>query len=159
MHFVLQLPVLFRPFGEIARESEHHCTTHAEIAALSVEDLHQNRGFDSLWVMRKGGVRDALAIHPTAAQRIRAYLEAAGQADDIDGPLFRPLKKARSRGATWTRTPSTGCRANTPGPSASRAVIRCVRCVRLSLRLRLIMAARLRMCSGQQVTSSPAQLN
>jgi integrase/recombinase XerD len=35
-----------------------------EIAALSVEDLHQNRGFDSLRIVRKGGRRDALAIHP-----------------------------------------------------------------------------------------------
>ena len=50
----------------------------AEIAALSVEDLHQNRGFDSLRIVRKGGRRDALAIHPNVAQRIRAYLDAAG---------------------------------------------------------------------------------
>src|SRR5271165_6993748 len=42
----------------------------AEIAALNVGDLHQNRG--------KGGRREALAINPQAAQRIRAYLEAAG---------------------------------------------------------------------------------
>ena len=33
----------------------------AEIAALNVGDLHQNRGFDSLRVLRKGGRRDALA--------------------------------------------------------------------------------------------------
>jgi integrase/recombinase XerD len=36
----------------------------AEIAALKVGDLHQNRGYDSLRVMRKGGRRDALAINP-----------------------------------------------------------------------------------------------
>jgi site-specific recombinase XerD len=34
----------------------------AEIAALTVGDLHQNRGYDSLHVSRKGGRRDALAI-------------------------------------------------------------------------------------------------
>jgi integrase/recombinase XerD len=67
----------------------------AEIAALSVEDLHQNRGFDSLRIVRKGGRRDALAIHPNVAQRIRAYLAAAGQADDLDGPMFRPLSHNR----------------------------------------------------------------
>jgi integrase/recombinase XerD len=61
----------------------------AEIAVLSVEDLHQNRGFDSLRIVRKGGRRDALVIHPNTAQRIRAYLDAAGHADDLDGPLFR----------------------------------------------------------------------
>jgi len=64
----------------------------AEIAALSVEDLHQNRGFDSLWVVRKGGRRDGLAIHPNTAQRIRAYLDAAGHGDDLDGPMFRPVR-------------------------------------------------------------------
>jgi integrase/recombinase XerD len=67
----------------------------AEIAALSVEDLHQNRGFDSLRIVRKGGRRDALDIHPDAAQRIRAYLDAAGHADDHDGPMFRPLSHNR----------------------------------------------------------------
>jgi integrase/recombinase XerD len=63
----------------------------AEIAALTVGDLHQNRGFDSLRVIRKGGRRDALAINPQTAARLRAYLERAGHAGDIDGPLFRPL--------------------------------------------------------------------
>ena len=63
----------------------------AEIAALTVGDLHQNRGYDSLRVIRKGGRRDALAINPQTAARLRAYLERAGHAGDIDGPLFRPL--------------------------------------------------------------------
>jgi integrase/recombinase XerD len=64
----------------------------AEIAALKVGDLHQNRGYDSLRVQRKGGRRDALAINPQTAARIRAYLDSAGHAGDSDGPLFRPLK-------------------------------------------------------------------
>jgi integrase/recombinase XerD len=64
----------------------------AEIAGLKVGDLHQNRGFDSLRVSRKGGRRDALAINPQTAARIRAYLEASGHGADIDGPLFRPLR-------------------------------------------------------------------
>jgi site-specific recombinase XerD len=64
----------------------------AEIAALTVGDLHQNRGYDSLRVMRKGGRRDALAINPQTAVRLRAYLDAAGHGADVDGPLFRPLR-------------------------------------------------------------------
>ena len=64
----------------------------AEIAALKVGDLHQNRGFDALRVTRKGSRREALAIHPQAAQRIRAYLDLAGHGQDQDGPLFRPLR-------------------------------------------------------------------
>jgi integrase len=64
----------------------------AEIAALTVGDLHQNRGYDSLRVIRKGGRRDALAINPQTAARLRAYLDTAGHSADIDGPLFRPLR-------------------------------------------------------------------
>lgn len=63
----------------------------AEIAALTVGDLHQNRGFDALRVVRKGNRKDALAIHPQAAQRIREYLSTAGHVHDLDGPMFRPL--------------------------------------------------------------------
>jgi integrase/recombinase XerD len=64
----------------------------AEIAALKVGDLHQNRGYDSLRVIRKGGRRDALAINPQTAARLHAYLERSGHAEDMDGPLFRPLR-------------------------------------------------------------------
>jgi integrase/recombinase XerD len=64
----------------------------AEIAALRVGDLHQNRGYDSPRVKRKGGRRDALAINPQITARLYAYFELAGHAADIDGPLFRPLK-------------------------------------------------------------------
>jgi integrase/recombinase XerD len=64
----------------------------AEIAALKVGDLHQNRGDDSLRVVRKGGRRDALAINPQTAARIRAYLEAAGHGGDAEGAMFRPLR-------------------------------------------------------------------
>jgi integrase/recombinase XerD len=64
----------------------------AEIAALRVGDLHQNRGYDSLRVTRKGRRRDALAINPQTAARLRAYLDTAGHAGDSDGRMFRPLK-------------------------------------------------------------------
>ena len=64
----------------------------AEIAALTVGDLHQNRGLDALRVTRKGGRREALAIHPQAAARIQGYLDVAGHGADHAGPLFRPLR-------------------------------------------------------------------
>jgi integrase/recombinase XerD len=64
----------------------------AEIASLKVADLHQNRGYDSLRVMRKRGRRDALAVNPQTAARLRDYLEKAGHGADVDGPLSRPLK-------------------------------------------------------------------
>ena len=40
----------------------------AEIAGLTVGDFHLNRGYDSLRVVRKGGKKGSLAIHPHAAQ-------------------------------------------------------------------------------------------
>jgi site-specific recombinase XerD len=64
----------------------------AEIAALTVGDLHQNRGLDALRLTRKGGRRDSLAINPQTAARIRAYLDQAGHGADHGGPLFRPLR-------------------------------------------------------------------
>ena len=69
----------------------------AEIASLTVEDLHQNRGYDSLRITRKCGRNDALAVHSNTAKRLKAYLEAAGHADDLDGPLFRPLSNNRKK--------------------------------------------------------------
>jgi integrase len=38
-----------------------------------------------------------LAINPQAAQRIRAYLEFAGHAAQLDAPIFRPLRGNRKR--------------------------------------------------------------
>ena len=55
----------------------------AEIASLSVGDLHQNRGYDSLRVAPKGDRHNALAIHPQTAQQLRAYLGKAGHGEDI----------------------------------------------------------------------------
>ena len=49
----------------------------AEIAGLTVGDFHMNRGYASLRVVRKGGKKGSLAMHPQAAQRIRDYRVAA----------------------------------------------------------------------------------
>jgi integrase/recombinase XerD len=64
----------------------------AEITRLKVSDFHENRGYDSLKVVRKGGKKGSLAINPQTAQRIRAYLEAGKHAEDFEGPLFRPVR-------------------------------------------------------------------
>ena len=58
----------------------------AEIAALTIGDLHQNRGFDSLRVIRKGGRRDALAINPQTAARLRTYMEASLNGTTVPSP-------------------------------------------------------------------------
>jgi integrase len=67
----------------------------AEIAGLKVGDFHMNRGFDALKVVRKGGKKGGLAVHPQAAQRIRDYLELAGHGHGVEGPLVRPVRDNR----------------------------------------------------------------
>ena len=47
------------------------------------------------WVVRKGGKKGHLAIHPQTAQRIREYLEEAKHGDDLESPLFRPVRGNR----------------------------------------------------------------
>ncbi len=64
----------------------------SEIARLKVGDLHENRAFDALRVVRKGGKKGSLAINPQTAQRIKEYLAVAGHGEDLEGPLFRPVR-------------------------------------------------------------------
>jgi integrase/recombinase XerD len=59
---------------------------------LKVGNFHINRGFDSLKVVRKGGKKGSLAIHPQTAQRIRDYMAKAGNDGDLDAPLFLPVR-------------------------------------------------------------------
>jgi hypothetical protein len=61
---------------------------------LKVGDLYQNRSYDSLRVMRKGGPRLCAGINPQTAARVRAYLDAAGHGTDIDGPAHSHSMRA-----------------------------------------------------------------
>lgn len=67
----------------------------SEIARLAVKDFHQNQGFWSLHFVRKGGEDLSVSVHPQVVQRIQEYLAAAGHGEDLEGPLFRPVRKAR----------------------------------------------------------------
>jgi len=64
----------------------------ADIPRLKVGDFHLNRGYDSLKVVRKGGKKGSLAIHPQTAQRIRDYIGRVGTEGDTDAPLFLPVR-------------------------------------------------------------------
>jgi integrase/recombinase XerD len=68
----------------------------AEIASLKVGDFHMNRGYESLRVVRKGGKKGSLAIHPQVVQRIKDYLDMTGHGTDLEGPLFRPVRDNRT---------------------------------------------------------------
>ena len=133
----------------------------AEIAALKVGDLHQNRGYDSLRVSRKGGRRDALAINPQTAARLRAYLEKAGHGDDVNGPLFRPLRhNGKRRDDRRSMDPDAIDRVwsvNMPARSASIAATRHTRCGRCSSPRRSRTALSSRTCRRPPDTATRAQ--
>jgi integrase/recombinase XerD len=103
----------------------------AEIAALKVGDLHQNRGYDSLRVVRKGGRRDALAINPQTAARLRAYLDLAGTAPTSTARCSgrcAPTANAGRSVARWTRTPSTAwCASSRPALASIAATAHSMR--------------------------------
>ncbi len=65
----------------------------SEITRLLVKDYHTNAGYKSLHFIRKGGLDLSLAINPQTAQRIEDYLAAAGHRNDVEGPLFRPIRR------------------------------------------------------------------
>lgn len=66
------------------------------IVGLRVRDLGEDSGYDTLRFKWKGGHEHTVALHPQTAQRVRAYLEAAGHGTDLAGPLFRPIVGASS---------------------------------------------------------------
>lgn len=64
----------------------------AELCNLRVRDLHPRRGVLHLRVHGKGGKIRFVPAHAAALDRISEYLETAGHAEDVSGPLFRPVK-------------------------------------------------------------------
>lgn len=63
-----------------------------ELCQLKVGDIQLRRGVPHLRIHGKGGKLRYLPIHPGTLQRVNDYLETAGHRDDLDGPLFRPVK-------------------------------------------------------------------
>lgn len=73
----------------------------AEIASLKVRDFCMNQRFWSLRFVRRGGEELSVSVNPQTAERIRRYLDGAGHAQDLDGPLFRPVRNTgRPRSGT-----------------------------------------------------------
>jgi site-specific recombinase XerC len=60
----------------------------AEMAALKVGNLHQNRGYDSSRVLRKGGRRDAGAITRRQLRPCELILRAPATCPVSRGPCF-----------------------------------------------------------------------
>ena len=74
----------------------YHGLRRAELCALRVGDLENRRGIRHLRVHGKGSKIRFVPAHPTALARIEEYLEAAGHRQEVEGPLFRPIKNNRS---------------------------------------------------------------
>ena len=64
----------------------------AEVSKMKVKDFHTNKGYPSLRYVRKGGKQHSVTLHSQTAQRIQEYLTKAGQGEDGEGPLFRPVR-------------------------------------------------------------------
>ena len=71
----------------------YHGLRRAEVKDLKVKSVHNKQGVPYLLVKGKGSKTRDLPFHPVALQKIYAYLEADHRMDDLDSPVFCPLKK------------------------------------------------------------------
>ena len=71
----------------------YHGLRRAEVKDLKVKSVHNKQGVPYLLVKGKGSKTRDLPFHPVALQKIYAYLEADKRMDELDSPVFCPLKK------------------------------------------------------------------
>ncbi len=74
----------------------YHGLRRAEVCTLNVKDLQSRGGVRHFQVHGKGNKIRYIPIHPHAQRLIADYLESAGHEDDLDGPLFRPVRNNRT---------------------------------------------------------------
>ncbi|HRI11521.1 MAG TPA: tyrosine-type recombinase/integrase [Verrucomicrobiota bacterium] len=73
----------------------YHALRRGELCRLRVSDFEMRRGIPTLVVHGKGSRLRYLPVHPAAAALIEDYLECAGHREDVEGPLFRPVRNSR----------------------------------------------------------------
>lgn len=113
----------------------HHGLRYEELCGLRVRDLQSRQGVPRLRVLGKGSKIRYVPAHPLSLERIHDYLHAAGHGEDLEGPLFRPLKNPAGQGNTERplthgavyhcvlrkHAKATGIELGTFGPHALRA--------------------------------------
>lgn len=71
----------------------HHGLRRAELCSLKVKHVAARRGIMTLTVHGKRSKIRYLPVHPRAVGLVQDYLDAAGHGLDMDGALFRPVKR------------------------------------------------------------------
>jgi site-specific recombinase XerD len=74
----------------------YHGLRCEELCRLTVRDLQERRGVKHIRVHGKRDKVRFVPAHVAALERIAAYLEAAGHADQPDAPLFQAVKRNRA---------------------------------------------------------------
>ncbi len=77
----------------------YHAVRRAELCALRVKDCEERRGIRHLRIHGKRGKLRFVPTHPRAIALIEEYLDLAGHRADLDGALFRPVRKASGSSA------------------------------------------------------------
>ncbi len=79
-----------------------------ELVRLKVGSYKSNGVHKVLEIHGKGGKERLVPLHKEAEERLEAWLDAASIRHELTGPLFRPIKAARSKGTQgFVRRPMT----------------------------------------------------
>jgi integrase/recombinase XerD len=108
----------------------HPALRRAELCSLGVKDIQQRHGLVHLRVHGKRGKIRFIPRHPEAQRVGREYWDVAGYGQDLEGPLFRPLKNnptgvyfagSNNRGGTGPKSIRSDV-PTTPAPSLGRVL-------------------------------------
>jgi integrase/recombinase XerD len=83
-----------------------HALRREELTKLLVKDFSQERrGVPHLRVQGKGGKLRYIPAHAHSLRLVSEYLVAAGHGQELDGPLFRPIRNPRGGQTAMALTP------------------------------------------------------
>jgi integrase/recombinase XerD len=75
----------------------YHAIRREELSTLKVGDVQQRQGVPYLRIEGKGDKVRYIEAATEALRLIAAYLKTAGHDQDLDGPLFRPVKNTTTK--------------------------------------------------------------